>query len=518
MKHSVIGIFSSSSFLMGILFATAIEAHATIRRVPTDYSTIQQAINASVNGDTILVAPGTYVENINFLGRAITVTSEAGPQTTIIDGNQANSVVTFHAGEGPASVISGFTLRNGRNEAGGGVLIGNSSPTIRNNIIRDNSAFLGLGIYSSFGSALIEGNIITSNSGSFGRSGGGISIEGFGRVQILNNLISNNVLQGGGGGGIALSFAGFPVVKGNIISGNSVVQPFQSGAGGGIWIVNGTEELIVQNLITNNEANNGGGIYWFVPGNSRGPLVVNNTIANNTADMGSGIFADGFDAQTELINNNIIGSPSQTAVFCGAFNNLNLPIFKFNNVFSPQGQSYGGICQDKTGMNGNISADPLFVNPSADFHLRPGSPSIDTGDNSAPNLPSTDLDGNPRIQDGNGDGVAKVDMGAYEAVGLSPFDICIQDDSTGNIFEFNSTTGDYQFTNCSGLTLSGIGSLIQRGSIITLQQYASDRRVLARIDASVNKGTASIQLFSPSTTFTIIDRNTANNTCACSAH
>ena len=107
-------------------------------------------------------------------------------------------------------------------------------------------------------------------------------------------------------------------------------------------------------------------------------------------------------------------------------------------------------------------------------------------------------------------------MGAYEA--SLPFDICIQDESNGSIFKFNSTTGNYQFTNCSGFSLNGVGGLIQRGGIITLQHYASDRRVLARIDTSVNKGTASIQLFSPSTTFTITDRNTANNTCACTAH
>ena len=98
------------------------------------------------------------------------------------------------------------------------------------------------------------------------------------------------------------------------------------------------------------------------------------------------------------------------------------------------------------------------------------------------------------------------------------FDICIQDDSSGSIVRINSTTGDYQFANCSGFTLSGMGSLIKRGGIVTLQDYAADRRVLARIDESVNRGTASIQVFSQGSTFTITDRNTANNTCACAAH
>jgi uncharacterized delta-60 repeat protein len=94
------------------------------------------------------------------------------------------------------------------------------------------------------------------------------------------------------------------------------------------------------------------------------------------------------------------------------------------------------------------------------------------------------------------------------------FDTCIQDDGSGNIFQFNSTTGDYQFTNCTGLTTAGTGIVTHRGSLITLEYTGPDRRVLVRFTSS-NRATATIQLFSPRTTFTIMDRNTANNTCAC---
>jgi 6-phosphogluconolactonase len=103
---------------------------------------------------------------------------------------------------------------------------------------------------------------------------------------------------------------------------------------------------------------------------------------------------------------------------------------------------------------------------------------------------------------------------AYPGKNCGPiFDICIQDDSNGSILRINSTTGDYLFTNCSGFTLSGTASLIKRGSLISLQQFGVDRRALATIDRSVNKGTASIQ--TQGRTFTITDRNTANDTCAC---
>jgi hypothetical protein len=96
------------------------------------------------------------------------------------------------------------------------------------------------------------------------------------------------------------------------------------------------------------------------------------------------------------------------------------------------------------------------------------------------------------------------------------FDICLQDDSSRDMLRINSVTGEYQFTKCAGaVVIGGTGNLIRKGSIIDLQHYAGDRRVIARIDGAVNKGTASIQVFSQGVTFTIMDRNTANNTCSC---
>lgn len=107
--------------------------------------------------------------------------------------------------------------------------------------------------------------------------------------------------------------------------------------------------------------------------------------------------------------------------------------------------------------------------------------------------------------------------GAFFRVDLSTFDICLQDDSTGNTLQFSSTTGAYLFTNCGGFTVGGVGTVTIKGSIVTLTHQRSDGRVLGRIDRSVRRGTASIELFSTGKTFTITDRNTANNNCVCSA-
>lgn len=106
--------------------------------------------------------------------------------------------------------------------------------------------------------------------------------------------------------------------------------------------------------------------------------------------------------------------------------------------------------------------------------------------------------------------------GAYLRVDSLPFDICLQDDSNGNIIQFSSATGAYLFTNCAGLTLGGTGTVMIKGGVVTLTDTRPDRRVLAKIDRSTNKGTASIQLVTSGKTFTITDRNTADNSCVCS--
>jgi len=292
-------------------------------------------------------------------------------------------------------------------------------------VIRNNQACQGGGIGILSGSPLIQRNTITNNSifcsGSGGLGGGvGIGIEGASNVEVLDNVISNNISSNGNsGGGIYLHGTGAPIIKRNIIKGNGV-----GGWGGGIWLVLVTDAVIVQNLITGNHASEGGGIYWIV-GNP-GARLVNNTIADNDAVNGSGLYINGVDVRTELTNNIVVAKPGQSALYCGGID----PTVRFNNVFSAGGTAYAGGCSNKAGTNGNISADPLFANPAqGDYHLQQGSPSIDAGYNQAPNLPDTDIDGNPRILDGNGDGTATIDMGIDEFLLPPGFKISLLDGS-----------------------------------------------------------------------------------------
>lgn len=152
------------------VFLLAAFVSATIIDIPADYPTIQQGINAGSNGDTVLVQPGTYDENINFNGHNITLASlflTTGDSVyiglTIIDGDSSGSVVTFAANEDSIAVLNGFTIRNGCSDFGGGVYCLNSDAIISNNVIADNNGCWGAGIYCEAADPIIFNNRITNN-------------------------------------------------------------------------------------------------------------------------------------------------------------------------------------------------------------------------------------------------------------------------------------------------------------------------------------------------------------------
>jgi parallel beta-helix repeat protein len=393
---------------LGCAFALSLRAEAAgaaVIRVPQDQPTIQAGIDAAAPGDTVLVSAGTYVENIDFKGKTITVKSASGKKTTIIDGNHAGPVVRMNVSSGKP-MLSGFTIRNGANE--GGVVTSGGTAVIQKNTITGNTTCgEGGGVSAAFSSAIIQKNVISNNRQqgcSGGPGGGGIIVRGAGTVQILNNTISGNA-HGSFGGGISLFAAGTPTISGNYIQSNN-----GGTEGGGIALVNQSDATIVNNIITENTAASGGGIYWLVPSGTVGPTVLNNTIAANSATQGTAVFADGFDIQARLVNNVLTGSGTPAVLYCGNFNDPNPPQISFNDVWnSTGGARYGGICADQTGTNGNISADPLF---GKKFHLQPASPAIDVGTNAG--APTRDIDGDKRPLDGDHNGTAITDMGADE--------------------------------------------------------------------------------------------------------
>lgn len=386
-------------------------ASAATLRVPAEAATIQAAVDLAAPGDTVLVAPGTYFENVALRGRDVVLESESGPAVTIIDGQRRGTVLTIPQGSTRATVIRGFTLRNGEDpHVGGGIRIQFSSPTIVDSRIVDNFGCSGVGINSYFGSPLLEGNVISRNV-SYGRTGcrgGGVYVGGSGTAEILDNEVSDNRVDAGGGG-IELNSAGRPVVSGNRVLRNQVTY----GSGGGLEIVNDSDVELIQNLIAGNRATHGGGgIEYLVPSGSRGPRLVSNTIAANESPNGSALLAMGFDAAVEIVNN-ILVSATGPAVVCEEYYDNAPPSFRQNVVWAATAPAGGGLCGSFPDAS-NLSADPLLVNPTGgDFRLRAGSPAIDAGDGAAIGIPPTDISGGPRVVDGIGSG-ARIDIGAYE--------------------------------------------------------------------------------------------------------
>jgi len=119
-----------------------------------------------------------------------------------------------------------------------------------------------------------------------------------------------------------------------------------------------------------------------------------------------------------------------------------------------------------------------------------------------------------RVEASDGFNVASALSGIFR-VRPAAYNLCLQDDSNGSVLKLNSRTGAYEFTNCRGFVLSRTGIVTTHGGVITLQDNASDHRILAALDTAVKRGTATIQLFATATTFTITDRNIENNSCAC---
>lgn len=142
--------------------------------VPVDHPTISAAIAAAQDGDTILVAPGTYLEMLNFAGKRIAVRSTSGPQFTTVNAGGAGSVVRFESGESRDTLLEGFTITGGViHDKGGGIRVLGSSPTIRDCIVFDNRAVYndGGGIYVSGGGPLIQNCIVRNNIVTFDASG-----------------------------------------------------------------------------------------------------------------------------------------------------------------------------------------------------------------------------------------------------------------------------------------------------------------------------------------------------------
>jgi hypothetical protein len=340
---------------------------ATIH-IPADFASIQTGINASANGDTILVAPGIYGEHIRFNGKAILLLSQAGPDQTIIQKvNNNQPIVRFENAESQNSILDGFTIRNCVGAPA--INISNAGPTIIHNIFTNN-----INDYS-------DGGAINAVFGTV--------------IHIIDNVFEFNSSVNGTGGGVR-SYGVDLVISGNTFHGNNAGTH-----GGAIHLRSSNNSIVDHNLFDNNHCLAIGG--GLTLSEDESAEVFNNTFVSNSSvePHGAGI-AIWYSSNCHLYNNIIVGN-SGMGIHSSPPNNSTIT---YSNVWNNT-IDYDGI----TPGNGSISADPLFVGGDPySYRLATDSPCINTGDPASPPDPNGSI----------------ADMGAYPYGGVlmgTAFDI-----------------------------------------------------------------------------------------------
>ncbi len=380
-----------------------------IFNVPNEYEKIEYAIFFSSNGDTVLVEPGIYYENIDFMNKNIYVLSTNGPETTSIianseDGNPydvGNSVVTIRDITEGIAELNGFTLQGGYGEGvdfeyfisvasdpnafndmmynyikSGGVSVINSSATLSNLIIKNNyAANFGAGIglvdsHTSMHNIIIENNHIPDGNA---LGGGGIAINGgitsINDCILRNNSVGLNLYQLNGGGGILCGF-NFSNTPLELIVNNSEIYNNSANIGAGIGALSGNIRLN-HLLMYGNIGEYGSAISLGEP---LGLVIdnINMTISQSTITQNQGAFSIGL-----IDNSNIILANS---ILWNEQSNYEFTPLPNNSIINAEAYYSDVRILDNIYHINSINSNPLFYDPNNfNFTLSQESPCIDTG-------------------------------------------------------------------------------------------------------------------------------------------
>lgn len=378
----------------GVLALSSIATPAAVIHVPGDQPTIQAGIDAAAKRDTVLVAPGTYFESVNLRGKVVTLASEAGAQSTIIDAGQADAVVTFSdggSGHGRRlrhAHVNGFTLRNGLV----GVSMKGGYLKVEDCIITGNAQ---AAVHAWLANIDVIHNLIRDNAND------GVVLVTPKRAHVDDNRIESN-----GGTGVVLERPHLTIVARNVIRGNSGPK------GAGLRTSGPDGVDVADNLIVGNHGSDPdiqAGVYVDAGTKGFGGGWANNTIADNG---GVQLYMRGNVAPIHLLNNVIASTHGGIAFQCEAADGVGgIPTANNNDFWSRAGRAVVGVCRHAMETApGTLEVDPQFQGTGPGSHWKPlaGSPLIDAGDNAIDGRIFYDIRGNPRILGG------VVDMGAFE--------------------------------------------------------------------------------------------------------
>lgn len=332
---------------------------ATVIHVPADQPTIQSGINSSTNSDTVLVAPGTYYEHINFNGKLVHLKSESGPESTIISALVSGlSIVLFENLEDSTAILEGFTIQNASSVSQGGAIRCGSaaSPTIRLNIFRNNQGSTGGAIYVGGPSKpKIEFNTFYSN---YSSAGSGILINNTSTAIISNNTFYTD--------NIYIHYSS-PKITSNIITNNlgyAIV---------GNSLIEGQDPFIINNDFYNNAS---GDFFGVLPdmGNIYGDPLFCEGSSNNyylfdsSPCIGSGENATNMGAFGVgcILNLQVsVAGPTDKIGYNGSQQSLAFTITNIGLV----ADSYSIVITDTLGWNLSLTNLNIFLNPSEDTTL-----------------------------------------------------------------------------------------------------------------------------------------------------
>ncbi|MFC1573455.1 hypothetical protein ACFL6M_07655, partial [Candidatus Eisenbacteria bacterium] len=338
-----------------------------------DYATVQNAIDAAENGDTIELTDGTYTgtgnTNINVQGKAITIRSQSrGAENCIIDcqGSAANQCrgFIFNSGEDSTTVLNGITIRNGYELDGAAIICTDlaSSPTISDCILEYNTATDdGGAIYCSHGSSPTMQGCHFDGNQAVDKGGAVCCTES---TPLFEDCVfTNNASTGNDGGGLYSQFPGETDVRRCIFDNNTAGDN-----GGAVYVRDEFSLNLSDCVITNNTASHlTGGVYSY---NQCLLEILGCTIVGNGAGDAGGVSC--YDSSQANIVASIIAFSSQgSAVYCSD----GWAVVTCCDIYGNDGGDYVGCIGSYEGFEGNISSDPLFCDiGNGEYTLREDSP------------------------------------------------------------------------------------------------------------------------------------------------